>query len=196
MTLLTQKLNSKVSNGPWLGDEGKAKALSQQSTLLLNRDLTDQKAQQFTVESVIKRTDALTEAFLEVWKTPPGHKVVVGYREERKKKSVSIADLLAAGLLEPGTIIRSKWSSLVGRFATILADGSIETDDRTIFKSLSGSGRYVAQMSAVGGWHFWTVGEGENVRVLNELRVEYRDLFEIEEDGIDEAAEEVADADE
>ena len=162
----------------------------------MNRDLTDQKTQQFGVDSVAKRTDALTEAFLDVWKTPPGHKVVVGYREERRKKSVSIADLLAAGLLEPGTIIRSKWSSLTGRFATILADGSIETDDRTVFKSLSGSGRYVAQMTAVGGWHFWTVGEGENVRVLNDLRAEYRDLFEIEEDGADESAEDATEGDE
>ena len=117
MTLLTQKLNSKVSNGPWLGDGGKVKALSQQSTLLLNRDLTDQKTQQFGVDSVAKRTDALTEAFLDVWKTPPGHKVVIGYREERKKKPVSIADLLAAGLLQPGTIIRSNWSSLIARFS-------------------------------------------------------------------------------
>ncbi len=196
MTLLTQKLNSKVSNGPWLGDGGKVVALSQQSTLLLNRDLTDQKTQQFTVESVEKRTDALTKAFLEVWKTPPGHKVVIGYREERKKKPVSIADLLAAGLLQPGTIIHSNWSSLAGRFATILADGSIETDDRTIFKSLSGSGRYVAQMRSVGGWHFWTVGEGENVRILNDLRREYRELFEIEEDGADESAEDAADTEE
>ena len=138
----------------------------------------------------------MTKAFLEVWKTPPGHKVVIGYREERKKKPVSIADLLAAGLLQPGTIIHSNWSSLAGRFATILADGSIETDYRTIFKSLSGSGRYVAQMRSVGGWHFWTVGEGENVRVLNDLRREYRELFEIEEDGADESAEDAADTEE
>jgi hypothetical protein len=51
-------------------------------------------------------------------------------------------------------------------------------------------------MRSVGGWHFWTVGEGENVRVLNDLRREYRDLFDIEEDGSEESAEETADADE
>ena len=39
MTLLTQKLNSKVSNGPWLGTAGKASELKRQSTLLLNSDL-------------------------------------------------------------------------------------------------------------------------------------------------------------
>ena len=51
-------------------------------------------------------------------------------------------------------------------------------------------------MRSVGGWHFWTVGEGENVRVLNDLRREYRELFEIEEDGADESVEDATEGDE
>jgi len=180
MTLLTQKLNSKVSNGAWVGAEGKSTALRQQSTLLLNRDLTDNSVEQWTTVGIAERTMKLTESLLAVWSTPPGHKVVIKLRESRKRKVVSLADLLAAGLLEPGTIMRSTWSSLANRSGTILADGKIETDDGVIFNSLSGSGRHMADRIAVHGWHFWSVGEGDEKRLLSDIRNEYRERFEID----------------
>jgi hypothetical protein len=39
LTLLTTKLNSKVSNAPWLGAPGKRKVLEDHDVLFLNRDL-------------------------------------------------------------------------------------------------------------------------------------------------------------
>ena len=189
MTLLTQKLNSKVSNGAWLGTDGKAAALRQQSTLLLNRDLTEDSTQQWTTDAISQRTKELTESFLAVWAVPVDHKVVLTFREARKRKTVSISDLLSAGLLQPGTIMRSTWTSLASRHGTILADGKIETDDGVTFNSLSGSGRHLATVGAVGGWHFWSIGEGEDKRLLDDIRNEYRERFEIEEDSTDDAAE-------
>jgi hypothetical protein len=189
MTLLTQKLNSKVSNGAWLGTEGKAAALRQQSTLLLNRDLTEDSSKQWTTDAISQRTKELTESFLAVWAVPAGHKVVLTFREARKRKTVSISDLLSAGLIQPGSIMRSTWTSLASRSGTILADGKIETDDGVVFNSLSGSGRYVANRDAVHGWHFWSIGEGAEKRLLFDIRNEYRERFEIEEDGTDDAAE-------
>jgi hypothetical protein len=189
MTLLTQKLNSKVSNGAWLGTEGKAAALRQQSTLLLNRDLTEDSSEQWTADAISQRTKDLTESFLEVWTVPAGHKVVLTFREARKRKTVSVSDLLSAGLLQPGTTMRSTWTSLASRSGTILADGKIETDDGVIFNSLSGSGRHVASRDAVHGWHFWSVGEGVEKRLLFDVRNEYRERFEIEEENSDDPAE-------
>jgi hypothetical protein len=189
MTLLTKKLNSKVSNGAWLGKEGKAAALNQQSTLLLNRDLTEDSKKQWTTNAIAHRTKKLTESFLAVWPVPTGHKVVLSFREARKRKTVSISDLLSAGLIEPGAVMRSTWSSLENRYATVLADGNIETDDGVIFNSLSGSGRHVAATNSVGGWRFWSIGEGENARLLSEIRNEYRDRFEIDADTTEESEE-------
>lgn len=186
MTLLTQKLNSKVSNGSWMGTAGKASELKQQSTLLLNSDLANQGKDQFTCESILERTKQLTDAFLEVWPTPPHHKVILGFKGGQSVKSVSVADLLASGLLIPGTVIRPKWASFTTRFATILADGGIETDDGKIFKSLSGSGRHVAQMNSIGGWHFWSIGAGDDLIVLDELRSQYQEHFDIKEVSSDE----------
>jgi len=181
MTLLTQKLNSKVSNGPWMGTAGKASELKRQSTLLLNSDLANDLKEPFTYESILERTKHLTNAFLEVWPTPSEHKVILGFKGEQSVKSVSVADLLASGLLIPGTTIRPMWASLATRFATILADGGIETDDGEIFKSLSGSGRHIAQMKSIGGWHFWSIGAGDNLVVLDDLRSQFQELFEIGE---------------
>jgi hypothetical protein len=189
MTLLTQKLNSKVSNSAWLGTEGKCAALREQSTLLLNRDLTENPTVQWTTEAILERTKKLTEVIIDIWGTPAGHKVVIKLRDGRKKKTVSVSDLLSAGLLEPGTIMRSTWTSLVKRYGTILADGKIETDDGVIFNSLSGSGRHLATVGAVGGWHFWSIGEGEDKRLLDDIRNEYRERFEIEPDTTDDLTE-------
>jgi uncharacterized protein with ParB-like and HNH nuclease domain len=189
MTLLTQKLNSKVSNSAWLGTQGKCAALREQSTLLLNRDLTENPSVQWTTEAILERTKKLAEVIIDIWGTPTGHKVVIKLRDGRKKKTVSVSDLLSAGLLESGTIMRSTWTSLANRYGTILADGKIETDDGVTFNSLSGSGRHLATVGAVGGWHFWSIGDGEDKRLLDDIRNEYRERFEIEEDSTDDATE-------
>jgi len=182
LTLLTQKLNSKVSNGPWLGDEGKVAALHKQSTLLLNRDLSEDLTSQWTLSRLTERTQELTQAFLKIWPVPDGHKVAPSFKENRSRKSVSVSDLIAAGLLQPGVEIRTAWSSIPARTATVLSDGKIETDDRKIFGSLSAAGRHIAKMKAVGGWNFWKIGEGENSKLLNDIRNEFREKFELESD--------------
>ena len=189
IALLTQKLNSKLSNGAWLGPKGKAVALKEQSTLLLNHDLTKEPPEQWTTNAIAERTKKLTESLIEVWGTPLGHKVVIKLRESGKRKTVSISDLLSAGLLVPGTIMRPTWPSLSNRYGTILADGKIETNDGVIFNSLSGSGRHVAAIGTVGGWHFWSVGDGENRRYLDDVRTDYRERFEIESDTTEDSAE-------
>lgn len=185
MTLLTQKLNSKVSNSAWLGEEGKCEALRQQSTLLLNRDLTQNPSEQWTTNAILERTKKLTDIIVDIWGTPSGHKVVIKMRDGRRKKTVSISDLLSAGLLEPGTVMRPSWSSLTSRYGTILADGRIETDDGQVFNSLSGSGCHITGLGSVGGWHFWSIGEGEKYQLLDDIRNEYRERFEIEPESLE-----------
>jgi hypothetical protein len=44
-------------------------------------------------------------------------------------------------------------------------------------------------VGAVGGWHFWSIGEGEDKRLLDDIRNEYRERFEIEPDTTDDLTE-------
>jgi hypothetical protein len=74
LTLLTGKLNSKVSNGPWLGSGSKRSGLDGHSVLLLNRDLLKEAGDKWTDEAITRRTRELTEAIIEIWPVPPGHK--------------------------------------------------------------------------------------------------------------------------
>jgi hypothetical protein len=182
LTLLTTNLNSKVSNGPWLGESGKRKALAGQSTLMLNRDLTDDENRVWCVSAIQKRTAELTERFVRIWGAPAGHKVVLGQKSSDQRKNVSLSDLLSAGLLEAGTTIYPTWESLSDRFATVLSDGKIETDDGVIFRSPSGSGRHLTKTVSLGGWSFWAVGRGKDDARLIDLRDEYFNRFEINAD--------------
>src|SRR5207253_3915179 len=51
LTLLTGKLNSKVSNGPWLGNNGKRGGLEAHDVLMLNRELLRKASDRWTDES-------------------------------------------------------------------------------------------------------------------------------------------------
>ncbi len=50
LTLLTSRLNSKVSNGPWNGEAGKKQALEDHCVLFLNRKLKDLAGDDWTDE--------------------------------------------------------------------------------------------------------------------------------------------------
>ena len=180
LTLLTQKLNSTVSNGAWRGTNGKARALSEQSTLLLNRDLTEHVDEPWTIERIAERTRMLKDAFIEIWPAPKNHKVIVAADGSGRKKPISISDLISAGMLSPGSILTSAWTSIPSRTATVLSDGNIEVDDGKTFGSLSAAGRHVTNMKAVGGWHFWKIGSGDDAKLLDQLRSEFRDRFQID----------------
>ncbi len=66
LTLLTKKLNSKVSNGPWLTSDGEGKktALQQHDVFFLNRDLLAAAKDDWTDAKIHVRTAQLTEILL------------------------------------------------------------------------------------------------------------------------------------
>lgn len=65
LTLLTQPLNSTVSNGPYAG---KREALREHSLLVLNREIT--KAETWDEASILARGKALFETALAIWPVP------------------------------------------------------------------------------------------------------------------------------
>lgn len=64
LTLITGKLNSSASNGPW---EEKREALSEHSTLMLNKKLLESSWDAWTEADIRNRSRTLADIFLSVW---------------------------------------------------------------------------------------------------------------------------------
>jgi hypothetical protein len=92
--------------------------------------------------------------------------------------NVSLSDLMAAGMLDDGTILVPASSRLLKRSARVLTDGSLELDNGETFTSLSGAGRRVRNNMATAGWHFWKVAS--TGLLMNDIREEYRARFSLD----------------
>jgi hypothetical protein len=69
LTLLTQKMNSDVSNGPWAS---KARALQKHSTMLITKDLLEHYSEgPWDEETIRERSLELADLFRAVWPGPP-----------------------------------------------------------------------------------------------------------------------------
>jgi hypothetical protein len=157
LTLLTQSLNSSVSNGPWDGPKGKREALDASDTLLLTRG--PRKVDDWCEERIDERTDSLTIALLETWPAPDGHNPDPIKRTEQESAGwVTIRDLVASGHLAVGTVLVTRAGNFEGRSATVTADGLLEMDGTT-YDSPSGAGREVLGR-AVNGWSLWRLPDG------------------------------------
>jgi hypothetical protein len=172
LTLLTSKLNSRVSNGPWHGADGKKAAIHAQSSLILNAVIESDYGDVWTVDSIKRRNADLIERLIEIWPTPIGHKSLSAPEDVAQVSYVSILDLVSAGLLEIGESLTSTWSAHTGRTATVRSDGTLEIDTGEVFDSLSGAARRVIGSRTAAGWHFWK--QLSTNRQLTEIRDEYR----------------------
>ncbi len=177
LTLLTTKLNTKVSNGPWNGDTGKRKALMNESALLLNAQIETRFGDSWSIEAIRSRNEALVKRILEIWPVPTGHRVSLPSPVPVAPVYVSVADLIAAGMLEIGAKLVPTWSGHEGRYAVVKVGGALELDDGRTFESLSAAGRAVLDKPSAPGWHFWRVEESG--RILFEIRDEYRSRFSL-----------------
>lgn len=152
LTLLTGKLNTKVSNGPWAG---KRAALKSHDVLMLNRDLLDDGEAGWDDDLIRARTAGLTERLIRLWPTPEGHRSQAERPKKRPARKVRLSDLMAAGLLDEGTVLHAKRQRVAGRTSVVLSDGSIDVDGAR-FTSPSGAARAVSG-NAENGWAFWLV---------------------------------------
>lgn len=127
----------------------------------------------------------MVTAIQAIWPVPPGHTSGFGKAEERPKRRVGLADLIAAGLLEPGTTVFAKRKAHVGRTATILPDGRVDVDGR-IFDTPSGAARFITDKSE-NGWAFFRLSQTGR-RSLSDLFQEYVDQTsaDIDEDEVTE----------
>jgi hypothetical protein len=136
LTLLTGKLNSKVSNGPWLGPDGKRSGLEGHDVLFLNRDLLKKAVEEWTEDSIRTRTQQLAAIIAQIWPVPPNHKSSVRSVQPRLRKKIDLADLINGDALQPGMCLFPRSKKFSHKVATLLQDGQLEVEGAA-FSSLS-----------------------------------------------------------
>lgn len=180
LTLLTTKLNSSVSNGPW---SSKSAELTKHDVLLINKQIQELGKKGWDEDLIKARTSFLIEKIITIWTVPADHVSRVVLEKSEKQTKVEVIDLISAGLVSTGQTLFPKQNKHSGRTAQILDDGRIETEG-VIFDSLSLAGIKIRQKNT-NGWTFWIVDE-KTRKSMGDLREEYRELIGLE-DGEDEA---------
>jgi hypothetical protein len=181
LTLLTKKLNSTVSNGPWLGSKGKAEHLQEKDVVLLNsRVLKQYQSKQWDERGIDARTADAIDAILAIWPVPPGHKVSVARDQQEGSVNVEVSDLIGAGHLAVGQTLYSRPGKYGGHTGTVLSDGRIEAAGE-IHDSLSRAGIAVRKKHT-NGWKFWRL-QPNGQRPLAEVRAEYLEEVAAKTDG-------------
>jgi hypothetical protein len=179
LTLLTKKLNSTISNGPWLSESGKAAHLQEKDVVLLNSKLLkDYSARQWDEAGIDLRTKQTIDAVLAIWPVPPGHKVNVNREQAVSSVTVEIADLIGAGYLTAGQALHSRPGKYGGHTGRILSDGRIEVTEQ-IFDSPSRAGIFIRKKNT-NGWNFWRL-DPNGRRPLKDVRAEYLRVVSPEE---------------
>lgn len=181
LTLLTQKLNSKVSNGPW---DGKREALQHHDVLVLNRKLLEDAASGWSESLVRRRTDMLIERLLRIWPVPAGHRTNVHTSRPPARARITLADLVAAGNLAGGIPLYPKRKAFRHRVATLLPDGRIEAEG-VIYDSPTGAASGLG-IRNTNGWNAFLVSV-EPRRTLTDVWREYRDEMAMDADDDDDA---------
>ncbi|PZF66712.1 hypothetical protein DEJ33_08415 [Curtobacterium sp. MCPF17_047] len=167
LTLATQALNSRLSNAAW---DAKRTTLERYSSLLITRPVIGGQQPAWDDSLIAARTATLAEMILKVWPVPDGHHVQHEDGADRTVHRVEVADLVRAGLLTVGGLLRARPGGAAGRTATIGQDGSIHLDSGSVHATLSGAAKAVSGNSAEAGWHYWA---REDDTVLTEVRAEY-----------------------
>jgi len=179
LTLLTGKLNSKASNGPWLGTKGKREALEAHDVLLLNRELLSKAQDRWTEDSIRDRTRELTDVIINIWKVPPNHRSGFSPARPRRRRRIQLADLINGGALEAGMTLYPRGKKFVDRSVTLLADGKIEVDGEA-FASPSDAAATITG-KRTNGWWFFRV-DAASRRSLRDVRSDYIGAMDVDVD--------------
>lgn len=167
LTLVTQALNSSLSNGAW---DAKQRALAASTSLLITHEILRDHPTSWTDDDVRERTRTLTEEIVAIWPAPPGHvHRAPAATRTLTINSLTLRDLLGAGLLTVG-------AELVGTgpagtpVTAVVDDAGRLTVDGAAYEYPTTAAREAAGVPT-SGWAFWHVGSPDGP-VLDELRAE------------------------
>jgi hypothetical protein len=192
LTLLTSRLNSKVSNAAWLGADGKREALHAHDVFFLNRDLYDKAVAAWTDDAIRARTDEIAGIVVKIWPVPAGHRSTFSDAKPRLRRKARMADLITAGLLAPGMTLFPRRKKFADRVATLLPDGQVDVDGIAYAKPAAAAAA-IAGKPTNGMWFFLI--DQSSRRSLRDVWREYLEALagdveddEPEDDGDDEEA--------
>ena len=180
LTLLTGKLNGKVSNGPWLGDFGKRSGIREHDVLFLNKDLLDRAGHEWTDAAIRSRSDELTKLIVEIWPVPEGHRSDYAHEKRTIKLRVELSDLISAGLLEAGATLTPRRRKFAKDVARILPDGRLDLRG-VIYPTPSKAARALTG-TPINGWRFFLADSKHSLRDLRENYLESLAAEDTEDD--------------
>jgi hypothetical protein len=184
LTLVTQKLNSRVSNAAW---ETKVRHFQDVNDVLLTNDVVHGAPAQWDETLISARTAELTAAVLEIWPVPDGH---VGLSVQPTSApvpgDVDLALLVSEGLIEAGAVLTARPAIFKGVTAAVGIDGRIYVGGQA-YETPSAAGVAVNASGdykgAINGWRFWKLADSG--KSLWDVRNEYRLSFGEESGGDD-----------
>ncbi|WP_063712863.1 GmrSD restriction endonuclease domain-containing protein [Bradyrhizobium japonicum] len=179
LTLLTGKLNSTVSNGPWSGTNSKRMGLEGHDVLLVNRDLLKKAGAKWDNDTIRRRTQELASLLAEIWVVPPDHRSGFARARRRPGRNVDLADLINAGLLQPGMSLVPKRKKFSHRVATLLADGRVEVDGEAFANAREAATAIYGKKT--GGWWFFLTDPASG-RTLRAVRRDYIEAMAVDSD--------------
>ena len=170
LTLLTTRLNSKVSNGPWLGENGKQHGLNSHDILFLNRNLLDKAGDNWTDAAIVLRSDELSKIITDIWPVPEGYHSGFATEKVRARHTLDLSDLLSAGCIQAGMSLFPRRKKHAESVATLLPDGRIDVSD-SVYSSPSEAAKAITG-ARINGWSFFLV-ENHPRRSLKDVRTDY-----------------------
>ncbi|MHB0927649.1 MAG: GmrSD restriction endonuclease domain-containing protein [Candidatus Nanopelagicales bacterium] len=162
LTLVTQKLNSELSNAPW---QEKRKTLNERSVTLMKTAIIEK--DEWNEEEIADRGRAMVRAISAVWPIPksaPGVPTVLPFTG-----TVGIPELLTSGALHAGQVLTGRGGE--HQKATVLGDGGFDVAG-VRYGSPSAAGRAVTGRATNGWWH-WLVDADKRL-CLSDLLREYQ----------------------
>lgn len=177
LVLVTQALNSKVSNGPWLE---KKKSLAEHSTLLTTKEVVDSGSDLWDEATIRARTERVARAIIEIWRVPDGHPSLSAVEDSRDSNRVTVGDLVSAGFLNPGQTLYARVQAHQGHEGYVSEDGAIFVNGRR-FDSPSPAAQEVTKKQSEPGWWFW-VTDLQNMYSLADARQDYSDSLGVDSD--------------
>ncbi|KDA06871.1 hypothetical protein DC31_07825 [Microbacterium sp. CH12i] len=169
LTLVTQALNSKVSNGAWEVKRAHFRGIN--DVLLTGEALALAGEDTWSERQIAARTERLIESIVMIWPVPAGHTSYGGgeRRMAERRADVDLAQLVSEGWIEPGTRLRAASQAHAEREAAIAQDGRVHFEG-VPYDSPSGALRALRGRGGNGWWHWMLVEDG---RRLSEVRSDY-----------------------
>ena len=166
LTLVTQNLNSSLSNGIWA--KKREHFLNKDDVLITKDALALVGDDEWDESAIAQRTQQMIDQILQVWSAPSGHVGLVD-TVPTATASVDIAQLVSEGWLDAGTRLVARPKAHDGAIAAVAQDGRIFIGDES-FETPSAAASSLSRRTE-NGWWFWGVDGTQ--KTLADVRAEY-----------------------